>query len=146
MKGWRILGLRSFWDFWILVEDSRLHTQITEQIFYAITYSELFSLCIEHLPECYSVRPSLYFFWDLDSPLVFCDCFPNPDWSFREHLSHALPTEMIFYLFRSNHSERLIRRYSTKSVLDMLEIMKWLRVSVSKCKQQTPQTKKPICV
>ena len=45
-----------------------------------------FSLCIEHLPNFYSVRPSEFFF--------------KPNWSYREHLSLAFPTETIFHLLR----------------------------------------------
>ena len=78
--------------------------------------SELFSLCIERLHNCYSVSPSIYLF-DLE-------------WTFREHLCHALPTEKIFYLLRSIRSECLIRDYSVELVLDMLEvIIEWLQVS-----------------
>ena len=94
-----------------------------------------FSLCIEHLPNR-SVR---------HSPIG--NCYLNPDWSFGEHLSRALPTEMIFYLLRSIRSEYLIRDYSAQSMLDILEIIvEWLQVSVSECYRQIPQTKNPICV
>jgi hypothetical protein len=51
---------------------------------------------------------------------------------FLEHLSCALPTEMIFYLLRSIRSERLIRDYSAELMLDTLEnIIEWLQVSVT---------------
>ena len=102
--------------------------------------SELFSLCIEHLPNCYSVRSS--------SPFRLCHRFLNPDWSFREHLLRAHPTKNIFYQFQSiPNSECLIRNYSIESMLDTLEIIvKWLQVSVSECNRQTPQTQSPICV
>ena len=90
--------------------------------------SELFSLCIEHLPDCYSARPNIF-----SSQIV------RPDWCFREHLSHALPTEMIFDLLRSIPSERLtvnlsypilICDYSEELMADILEIIiKWLQVS-----------------
>ena len=64
-----------------------------------------------------------------------------------EHLSYALPTEIIFYLLRSIPSECLLRDYSTELKLDTLEIIiKWLQVSVNECNQQTPQTKNLICV
>ena len=97
--------------------------------------SELFSLCIEHLPNFYSVRPSPFF------------RFVRRDWSFREHLFHALPTEMIFYLLRSIRSECLIRDYFAELMLDTLQIIiKWLQVSFSDFNRQTPQTKNPICV
>ena len=72
-----------------------------------------------------------------------------PDWSFREHISRSLPTEMIFYLLRSIPSEFLIRAstYSEEVKLDTLEIIiKWLQVSVIECNRQTPQTKNLICV
>ena len=79
--------------------------------------SELFSLSIEHFPNCYSVRCS--------------PCYLSPDWTIREHFPHALPTEMIFYLLRSIPLESLIRDYSAELMLDTLEIIiKWLRVSV----------------
>ena len=102
-----------------------------------ISHGELFSLCIEHLPDC-SVRhfPSYLYTLGLE-----------PVWDFREHLSRALPTEMIFNLLRSTRSERLMRDYSTESMFDTLEIIiKWLQVSVSECNRQAPQTKKSICV
>ena len=93
------------------------------QFFTKITLGELFSQCIEHLPDCYSVRPS---------PFSLYNCFPDPDWSFREQLSRALPTVMIFYLLRLIPSERLIRDYSTELMLDTLEvIVKWFQVSIS---------------
>jgi len=56
------------------------------------------------------------------------DCPIRPDWCFREHLSHALPTEMILYLFRSIRSECLICDYSAELMLDTLEIIiKWFQ-------------------
>ena len=81
--------------------------------------SELFSLCIEHLPNFYSVRRIISLSGNVIS-----------DWCFREHLCHALPTEMIFNLLRSIPSHRLIPVYSRKLRLDILEIIvKWLQVS-----------------
>jgi hypothetical protein len=52
-----------------------------------------------------------------------------------EHLSHALPTDMIFYLLQSIDLHRLqLHDYSLKSMLDLLEIIiKWLEVSVGVC-------------
>ena len=80
------------------------------------------SLCIEQFPKCYSVRfPS----------------FQEDYRSLREHLSFALPTEMVFFLLR------LISLYhlAPELLLDMLEtIIKWLQVSVTECNRQTPQT------
>ena len=62
----------------------------------------------------------------------------SPNWTFRDHLSHALPTEMIFYLLRSIPSDRLIRLNPTESMLVALEIIfNWLQVSVSDCNRQT---------
>ena len=85
--------------------------------------SELFSLCIEHFPNCYSVRLS---------PFSLHHYFLDPDWTFREHLSRALPTKRIFYLLRSIDSECLIRDRFAELKLDALEIIiKWLQVSVS---------------
>jgi hypothetical protein len=91
-------------------------------------------LCIENLPNFYFVRPPPFF-----GPV-------GRHWSFMEHLSRALPTEMIFHLLRLIPSECLILYdYSAEVVLDMLEIIiKWLQVS--KRKQKIPQTKNPICV
>ena len=64
-----------------------------------------------------------------------------------EHISHALPSEMIFYLLRLIHSQCLIPDYSTKLLPDMLEIViKWLQVSVSECnRQKSIRLKNPIC-
>ena len=58
------------------------------------------------------------------------------NWSFREHLSRALPTEMIFGLLRSIRSEHLIGEYSAELTLEI--IIEWLQVSVSECNRQTP--------
>ena len=81
------------------------------------------SLCIEHLPKCYSVS----------SPL---DIVQNCR-SLREHISLALPTEMVFYLLRPTSLYYL----PPELLLDMLEtIIKWLQVSVTECNRQTPQT------
>ena len=87
--------------------------------------SELFSLNIEYLPNCYSVSCSPF-------------SFLTPDWTFTEHLSRALPTEKIFYLLRSIRSDCLMRDYTAKMKLATLEIIiKWLQVSVSECSRQT---------
>ena len=86
--------------------------------------SEFFSLCIERLPNCYSVSSSPLSLW------------VNPDWVFRVHISRALPTQMIFYLLQSIPSKSFIRDsdHSGESKLDTLEIIiKWLQVSVSEC-------------
>ena len=92
---------------------------------------EIFSLCIE-LPNCYSV--SSY------KPISHSDA--GPKLTFREHISHALPTEMIFHLLQSIPSERLLR-FPGESEYHTLEIIfKWLEVSVSECNPQTLQTKK----
>ena len=49
-----------------------------------------------------------------------------------EHLSRALPTEIIFYLLRSIRSESLISTSIAEEMLDRLEIIiKWLQVSLS---------------
>ena len=80
---------------------------------------ESFFLRIEHLPNRYSVRPS------------DADCFPIPDLGLWEHLSCALPTDMIFHLLRSIPSERLTYDCFGESKVDILNIIiKWIRVSV----------------
>ena len=74
-------------------------------------------------------------------------CFLNPDWIFTEHLYRARPTEMIFHLLRSIRSERLIRKYSTKFMIDTLEIIiGWLQVSDSDMQPTNPHTENPVCV
>ena len=91
---------------------------------------ELSSLFIKDLPNCYCVRP-----------LPFSSNVKQ-NWSFRDHLSLALPTEKIFYLLRSIRSENFIGGYSAELVLDMLKvIIEWLQVSVSECNRQIFQTK-----
>ena len=90
---------------------------------------ELFSLCIERLPNCYSV--SLGFGSALSAGM---------GWAFREHISRALPTEKIFHLLQSIPSERLLR-FPRESEYNTLEIIiKWLEVSVNEFNRQTPQT------
>ena len=91
---------------------------------------ELLSLCIERLPNCYSVRLNVYF------------RSLNPNWSFREYLSHAMPppSETIFYLLRSIRSEPEchIPDTSRKSLRDTQEIIiQWLQVSYG-CNRQIP--------
>ena len=88
--------------------------------------SSFFFLFIERLPNCYSVS---------FSPPFFYDCDVSPYWAFREHISHALPTKMIFYLLRSIRSEWLMPvAVGRDSMLYTLEIViKWLQVSVSEC-------------
>ena len=74
---------------------------------------ELFSLCFEHLPNCYSTSNII--------PRA------GPDFV-REHLSPALPSERIFYLLRAIHLYRLI--HYPELMPDILEIIiKWLQVS-----------------
>ena len=91
------------------------------------------SLCIEHLPNCYSVRKTLP---------VFHECR-----GIKKHISHALPTEIIFHLLRSIPLKYLMRDCSAEMMLDTLEtIIMWLQVSVSECNRQIPQTKNPIFV
>ena len=70
------------------------------------------------------------------------------DWAFREHISRALPTELIFYLLRSIPSDVLIRAgdFPEELRFDTLEIIiKWLQVSFCECSRQTPQTENLIC-
>ena len=70
----------------------------------------------------------------------------SSDGIFREHLSRALPTEMIFYLLRGIPLECFLPD-NFADLLDMLEvIVKWLQVSVGECNRRIPQTKKFICV
>ena len=78
------------------------------------------TLQFEHLHNCYSVRP-----------IPSSRSSIGSDWSFKEHLSRALPTEMIFSLLRSIRSECLIGQYSAELILEV--IIKWLEVSVSEC-------------
>ena len=107
-----------------------------KQFFYTITLSELFFLFIERLPNCCSVSPS---------PFYLYHCHISPNWAFTEHISHALPTEMIFNLLQSIPSNSLIpaRDFesfdsSSESVLNTLGIIiNWLKVSVSECNRQT---------
>ena len=88
-------------------------------IFWRKLISELSSLCIKHLPNCYYVRSSI-----LHNPGLK----PN-FWS--EHFSRALPTETIFRILRKIGSRRIILDYSVELRIDTLEIViKWLQVSV----------------
>ena len=99
--------------------------------------SVLCSLFIKYLTNCYYVRPHSSY-----SPI-------KQNWSFIDHLSPVSPTENIFNLLRSIHSESLIRSYlKADLVFDMLKvIIKWLEVSFKECNRQleTPQTDNPIC-
>ena len=94
---------------------------------------ELSSLFIKDLSNFY------YFV----RPLQF-SCHVEKNWSFMDHLSHALPTEKIFELLRySIRSESIIRHCPAELVFDMLKvIIKWLEVSFKECNRhlETPQT------
>jgi len=80
------------------------HTQITE-----------YSLQTIHQPNHFSnVGGKLYYSW-----------FISSDWSFKEHLSRALPTELIFRLLRLIRSDRLVGEYSAELILEI--IIKWLQ-------------------
>jgi hypothetical protein len=70
--------------------------------------------------------------------------FHRLEWSFREHITRALPTETIFYLLRKIPSESLTRGYFADLMLEI--IFKWLQVSVNECNQQTRHTKNPTFV
>ena len=100
--------------------------------------SELSSLFIKDLPDCYYVR-SL----GRPSRCVEKNCF------FMDHFSRALPTKNIFYLLESIHSGSLMRRRCpAELVFDMLKvIIKWLEVSFRECNQhlENSQTDNPIC-
>ena len=99
--------------------------------------SELSSLFIKDLPNCYYVRP-----------LPF-SCYVQRNWSFRDHLSRARPTERIINLLRSIRSESLMGdNHTVQSLFDMLKvIIKLLEVSFRECNREleTPQTDNPIC-
>ena len=97
------------------------------QFFNARTLSELFSLCIESLSNCYSVR----------YPRTLATHYRSL-WAFREHISYALPMKEIFYLLRSIPPKFFIGICDDSFELELqsetLEIIiKWLQVSVSKC-------------
>ena len=49
--------------------------------------------------------------------LLDSHCFLISYWSFREHLSRALPTEKIFYILQSIRSECLISDYPEELML-----------------------------
>ena len=91
-------------------------------------FSLLSSLFINDLSNCYYVRPLQF------------SCYVHQNWSFRDHLSHALPTERIFNLLRQSiHSEYLMRHwhYSVELVVDMVKvIIEWLEVSFRRFNQQ----------
>ena len=106
----------------LYISPDAYHTQITEYLLGKFSQWALFSLCIEDLPNCYSIRVSP------SSHLCI----------FREHLSRALPTKRIFDLLGSYRSEHLILVYSPNLKLDTLEVViKWLQVSVCECNRQT---------
>ena len=116
------------------------HTQITEYSLETIFLDHhsqwaLF-LFIERLPNFYSVSSSPFY-------LYHCDI--SPDRAFREHISHALPTEMIFYLLRSIPSSLMRRHplnyFGESDIGTLVIIFKWLQVSVSECNRQTLRLK-----
>ena len=94
--------------------------------------SELSSLFIKDLPNCYYVRP------------LQSSCHVENNWSFVDHLSCALPTKKIFNLLRrSIRSRSLMHHCPAELRFDMLKvIIKWLEVSFRERNRQleTPQT------
>ena len=100
--------------------------------------SELFSLCVERLPNCYSVSSHWH-------QLLYRHT-AGPVFAFREHISRALPTRMIFHLLQSIPSESLLRLPGELKCHTLEIIIKWLQVSVSECNRQTLQTKNLICI
>ena len=107
-----------------------------QNIIWRKVIGELFFFYIKHLSNCYSVR------YPTSAP---CSCLHllNQESNFREHISRALPTELIFHLLGSIPLHVLHgRRYSAESMFDTLEIVnKWLQVSVIEYNRQNPQTK-----
>ena len=77
---------------------------------------------IESLPNFYPVS---------SSPFYLYNCNISPDWAFRDHISRALPTEIIFYLLELIPSKSFMKVYSKESMLYTLGIIiKWPQVSV----------------
>ena len=76
-----------------------------QNIYWIIFFGKLFSLCREHLPNCYFIR---------SSPSVHYRGLREE--VFGEHFSHALPTEKIFYLLRSIPSTLILLRFISFSI------------------------------
>ena len=91
-----------------------------------MSLSALSSLFIKDLPNCNYVRP-----------LPFSRHVQR-NWSFRDHLSRALPTERIINLLRLIRSESVMGDNPTvQSLFDMLKvIIKFLEVSFRECNRQ----------
>ena len=52
-----------------------------------------------------------------------------------EHLSRALPSDLIFFQLRSIPSKSLMPSYFSEFKLEIIEIIiKWLQVSASECR------------
>ena len=81
--------------------------------------SEISSLFIKDLPNCYYIRASPFYFT------------VERNWNFMDHLSPDLPTKKIFDLLqKSIRSGSLIRHFLAELVFDMQKvIIKWLEVS-----------------
>jgi len=80
------------------------------------------------------IRPGIYHSqiteYSLQTIYRSSDSFFKANWSFKEHLSRALPTDMIFCLLRSIRSGHLKCDNSAESIQmpDTLEIIiKWLQ-------------------
>ena len=104
------------------------HTQITEYLLREFFHRELFSLCVERLPECYhSVRPS---------PSSLHHYIFSPNWS-----SFPCSSNRNDFLSESTLSEWFMLDYLAELKIDILKIIvQWLQVSVSE-RNRTPQTK-----
>ena len=107
-----------------------------QNIYWRKFFGELFSLRREYHPNCYFIRSSLSGRYHVLLEEVFA-----------EHLSHALPTETIFYFLRSIPSTLILHGCSIELTLNMVEtIVKWLQVSVSECNRQTQAKKYDLCL
>lgn len=63
-------------------------------------------------------------------PLLTIISISNFDWSCNEHISHALPTEMIIYLLSSiRFLQHPVRPYPSWTIELLEVIIKWLEVS-----------------
>lgn len=114
------------------------HTRITEYSLETIfQYKKTHFLWVLFFFFSFSTSWSLFIYFLLRlSSLNLDNCCRSLDWSFEDHISHAFPTEIIFYLLGSIHLLELRREYNKKSskaessMVNLLEvIIKWLEVS-----------------
>ncbi|KAF8801464.1 hypothetical protein BYT27DRAFT_7147456 [Phlegmacium glaucopus] len=109
------------WDLLALVSPNRFFSSLTD----FMTTPER-SGPLHMSPDVYHTQITEYSLETIGGQNRFClgNYKPIVDWNLNEHISHALPTERIFYLLRSIGTPSLAHFRDESTVLEI--IIKWL--------------------